>query len=537
MSVNFGFLAEHDGVLVHHAAQAEGLFRPNPRLCVVQLRTFAEALAKQSAAYAGVYLQDREELAFLLGRLRDRGILDAQIFALFRTLREAGNDAVHVSSPDRPARSFTHSEALKMLRIARELAVWFHRSFGVPQYKAGPFVPPPDPPPPPVDFPDADVTEELNRLRAEVVRLSEVSASAAEHARLRREAEARAAQAYADVEAALALATEASERLEAEKAQFLEKLAAIQSASTASSPENREILIRNVQSATRRFELDEQATRALIDAQLREAGWEADSSSIRYARGARPVKGRNLAIAEWPTRSGPADYALFSGLTLLAVVEAKKISVDVMGALAQARRYARSIRLEGGAVLPGGPWGEDKLAFIFSTNGRPFLQQHRTLSGIWFRDLRRPQNPELPLVAWKTPQGLLDALNTDIDAAHAALRAEPTDLLGLRPYQVEAIRAVERGIEEGQRALLVAMATGTGKTRTCVGLIYRLIKTRRFSRVLFLVDRTSLGEQAAEAFITEKVEDLRSFADIYGVKTLEDLRADPETRLHFATVQ
>ncbi len=137
-------------------------------------------------------------------------------------------------------------------------------------------------------------------------------------------------------------------------------------ASASSSPENRELLIRNVQSANRRVELDEQATRALIDAQLREAAWEADSSSIRYARGSRPVKGRNLAIAEWPTRSGPADYALFAGPTLLAVVEAKKISADVMSALAQARRYATGIRLEGDIVLPGGPWGEDKLPFIFS---------------------------------------------------------------------------------------------------------------------------------------------------------------------------
>ena len=147
MSVNFAFLADHDAVLVHYAAEAEGLFRSHPRLCVVQLRTFAEALAKQAAAYGGVYLQDREDLALLLGRLRDRNLLDPQIFSLFRSLREAGNDAVHVSGPDRPARSYTHAEALKLLRIARELAVWFHRSFGLSQFKPGPFVPPPPPPP------------------------------------------------------------------------------------------------------------------------------------------------------------------------------------------------------------------------------------------------------------------------------------------------------------------------------------------------------------------------------------------------------
>ena len=68
-------------------------------------------------------------------------------------------------------------------------------------------------------------------------------------------------------------------------------------------------------------ELDEADTRQLIDAQLREAEWEADTIALRYSNGTRPVKGRNLAIAEWPTQTGPADYVLFQGLTPLTVVE------------------------------------------------------------------------------------------------------------------------------------------------------------------------------------------------------------------------
>lgn len=70
--------------------------------------------------------------------------------------------------------------------------------------------------------------------------------------------------------------------------------------------------------------LDEAATRAIIDQQLQRAGWVADTRELRYAKGARPIKARNLAIAEWPTASGPADYALFAGLTLVGVVEAKR---------------------------------------------------------------------------------------------------------------------------------------------------------------------------------------------------------------------
>jgi type I restriction enzyme R subunit len=531
-SVNFAFLAAHDAILVEYAAEAEGLFREHPRLCISTLRTLAEALAKHAAAYSAVYVAEREELGLLLGRLRDRGVIDGQIGAMFRALREAGNEAVHAGTPDRPARAFTHGDALKLLRLARELAVWFHKSFKSALFKAGPFVPPPDP-----GAVDTTVLDELERLRAEVTRLAEVHATATEQARLRAEAEAKAIAAYADVEAAMALAEEVSTRLATETASFEAKLAAVQAAAAAAPPEAAAAVVQAAQVAAASVDLDEAATRGLIDTQLREAGWEADSQALRYARGARPVKGRNLAIAEWPTTSGPADYALFVGPTLVGIVEAKKRSVDVMSTLDQARRYSRGVKVEADALHPESPWDEDRVPFIFATNGRPFLQQLRTRSGVWFRDTRRPQNPSLPLVGWKTPDGLVEALKIQVDDAEAALKAEPTDYLGLRDYQIKAIRAVEAAIEQGDREMLVAMATGTGKTRTCIGLVYRLIKTSRFRRVLFLVDRTSLGEQAAEAFEDAKLEGFQSFSEIYNVKKLGDVEPDAETKLHFSTVQ
>jgi type I site-specific restriction endonuclease len=161
---------------------------------------------------------------------------------------------------------------------------------------------------------------------------------------------------------------------------------------------------------------DEAGTRRLIDAQLRAAGWKADSEHFTYERGARPQAGRHQAIAEWPTAHGPADYVLFLGLEAVGVVEAKRWDTDVPGALQQARRYAE-------AFVP-------HLPFLYATNGRPYLEQLATKSGIWFHDIRRPSH--LP------------------------------------------------------RALTVAMATGTGKTRTCLGLLYRLVAAGRFRRVLFL---------------------------------------------------
>jgi type I restriction enzyme R subunit len=88
------------------------------------------------------------------------------------------------------------------------------------------------------------------------------------------------------------------------------------------------------------------------------------------------------------------------------------------------------------------------------------------------------------------------------------------DYLSLRDHQAEAIRAIEDSVSDGQRELLVAMATGTGKTITCIGLLYRLIKIKRFGRILFLVDRSALGHQAADKLKDVRLKNLQTFPDI-----------------------
>jgi type I restriction enzyme R subunit len=117
------------------------------------------------------------------------------------------------------------------------------------------------------------------------------------------------------------------------------------------------------------MELDEADTRKLIDQQLSASGWTVNSAQLSYTKGARPQKGRNLAIAEWPGASGPADYLLFVGLTPIAVIEAKRKNIDVSGALQQAKRYSRGFAVEPEHEVPGGPWDEYKIPFVFSANG------------------------------------------------------------------------------------------------------------------------------------------------------------------------
>lgn len=281
----------------------------------------------------------------------------------------------------------------------------------------------------------------------------------------------------------------------------------------------------------------EAQTRERIDAQIRAAGWEVDTKTLRFADGARPQLGSNRAIAEWPTASGPADYAFFVGLTPLGIAEAKRHGKDIPGRLSQTYRYSRGYNPCGVEKFIGGPWRNFKIPFVFATNGRPYLAQLQEKSGIWFHDLRESTNHPRPLGGWYSPEGLMKLFKTDPVAATAALLDTPVNIADLHEYQIEAIEKVEAAIADGVRAMLVAMATGTGKTRVAIALLFRLIKLGRFKRCLFLVDRQTLGDQAGNRFKDVQIENLQTFADIYDIKELDDIHPDPDTRLHLATIQ
>ena len=528
-SPNFGHLADVEPLLTEHGARAERYVFDDPVMATVRLRQFCEVLAQQAAAYAGLYVSREEAQTDLLRRLRDERVIDYEVGDLFHTIRKAGNRAVHDGEG-------SQREALYLLRMAWRLGVWFQRAFKSPKFKSGPFVPPPDP-----SAVEQRLREELRALRASLAaqqaEADELKATAEQEALLRAEATAAAETAYNDLAVALDLAGETEARANAMEAQFTAQITALQAQQSAAPLETVQALIQQAQDATEHIDLDESETRVLIDAQLRDAGWEADSVALRHKSGARPAKGRCMAIAEWPTDSGPADYVLFVGLVPVAVVEAKWQRKNVAGAIEQAKRYSRGYPRESGPGPDGAPWGEYAIPFLFTTNGRPFIRQLKAASGIWFLDARRPTNHPRPLEGWYTPQGLLDLLAQDTGEADARLKAEPSGYLPLRDYQHAAIAAVEKGIAEGQQELLLAMATGTGKTRTALCLIYRLLKAGRFRRILFLVDRTALGEQAENAFKDVRLEHLQSLTEIYDVKGLGDLKPEHDTRLHVATVQ
>ncbi len=505
------------------AAQAETYLLSDPNTSLIKLRQFVELLAQQTSAYSGVYTTRDEKLSDLLDRLRSKGVLSPEVDQLFHGIRKAGNEAVHKHTG-------TRSEALHQIRMARTLAVWFHRSFKKPDFKIGPFVPPPDP----TDV-ESPLLAELERLRRELTEYRHQTV--AEQAAFQEDAEAKIKAAYDDMAAALELAGETEEKLRVEQERFQQHIQTLQATAAAKSAPETEATVKQAQKASQHLDLSEADTRAIIDVQLREAGWEADSKELTCQKGARPQKGKYLAIAEWPTAKGPADYLLFAGLRPVGVIEAKRKTKDVPGSIEQAKRYSRAYALQNDQLSPGGPWGEYKVPFLYATNGRPYLAQIQTKSGIWFLDSRIATNHPRPLNAWHTPEGLLALLEMNEQESAKKLKSEPTDYLNIRAYQIEAIKAVEKGLAKGQRRILLAMATGTGKTRTCIALSYRLIKSKRFRRILFLVDRTSLGVQATDAFKDVRLEGLQKFPDIYDVKELGDIQPEADTRLHIATIQ
>ncbi|MEH2475695.1 type I restriction enzyme R subunit [Nitrobacteraceae bacterium AZCC 2161] len=573
-SANFYFLARRYPDLERIGALCERYFSDEPIIVLMTLRQFGELLAQMVAAKSGLLTEAGQQQADLLRRLRVEANYPRDVLDLFHQLRVAGNAATH-------NREGSHAVALACLKMARQLGIWFYRTFDDKNFKAGPF----QPPRPPNDA-TAELSAELARLRAEKdaalteAQRAKEAVAEAEAARLAAEKGAQGAaeeraiweQLAAENEAVknqlakqIALLQETSSGLSESTSylqdrlvltpargrttQLAEQLVEWQSAAVASPAAEKQQVLQSAQAAADAIDLDEADTRALIDEQLRERGWAADSVTLRYAKGARPVKGKSMAIAEWPTDKGPADYALFVGMTCIALVEAKRKRKNVQAAIDQTGRYAQAFTANNGIELPeGGPWpfqsgstteAPFRVPFHFATNGRPYLKQVETQSGIWFRDARNPTNHRRALTDWPTPEGLTGQLNIDRQAAQERLASLPIEFgFPLRDYQKRAIHAVENALaNDANRTMLLAMATGTGKTKLAIALLYRLLETKRFRRICFVVDRHALGEQAANEFKTTRIVSARTFADIFGLKELGDVLPETATKVHICTIQ
>jgi type I restriction enzyme R subunit len=286
-SLNFGFLERHDLRLAQVATLAERYFHDDPPGSLFRLRQLAELLSKEIAARHALLPKGRASFDEVLSELKAKGVLPKAAADVFYHVKRVGNAAAHenVGSAD---------EALQALKMMRAIAVWFHQVYGDDkEFTASPFVPP---------RPPADTSEDL---RQQLKALADKVAASADDAAKARFAAERAEEQRQKLE--LDASTQAAERafwedyareIEAGFKAGEAKLADVQAQAAAVPASQLDMLAGLAAQTAETIDLDERATRVLIDEQLRAAGWEVDSATLRHSSGARPEIGRNRAIAQ-----------------------------------------------------------------------------------------------------------------------------------------------------------------------------------------------------------------------------------------------
>lgn len=232
--------------------------------------------------------------------------------------------------------------------------------------------------------------------------------------------------------------------------------------------------------------------RIVIDELLRHAGWNpADKSQIRTEEYVATVAESESAYADEPG-NGRADYVMLdTNGRPLAIIEAKRSATHPYSAKQQALPYAKSI----------------KAPFIFLTNGELIYfwdytnDDARIVNSFYSRrDLERLlylRQERKPLATESIPDYYL----------------RQGEQRRVRPYQQEAMKALDQAFELGKRRMLIELPTGTGKTDLICLYLKRLIEAGRAERILFLVDREQLAKQAIEA-----IQDLLSACSSYWLR-------------------
>lgn len=260
----------------------------------------------------------------------------------------------------------------------------------------------------------------------------------------------------------------------------------------------------------------EDKARSLIDRRLAASGWIIQSKDDMNL-GAGP----GVAVREFPTDSGPVDYALFVGRKLCGVIEAKPEGMTLSGFSEQASRYI--------AGAPKHLVREDgQVRFEYVASGTESL----------FRDHADPDPVSRRVFSFHRPETLERWIKEPI-TLRGRLRAMPRFLTdGLRACQVDAVSALEKSMAENHPRALVQMATGAGKTFTACTLSYRLLAHAGFKRILFLADRANLVRQTRDEYLAYRPPGTgRSFSEIYNVQKLGAAGLDKDAEIVIATIQ
>ena len=260
----------------------------------------------------------------------------------------------------------------------------------------------------------------------------------------------------------------------------------------------------------------EELARQKIDKLLQAAGWQVqDCKDINLSASL------GVAVREFPLTNGAVDYLLFVDKKAVGVLEAKKVGTTLSGVSEQTEKY-----LQG---LPDNiPNFQNPLALAYESTGVV----------TYFRDNRDPEPRSRPVFAFHKPETMAEWY-TQETTLRARLRTMPPLITeSLWDSQTEAIVNLEESFRDDRPRALIQMATGSGKTRTAVNFVYRLIKFAGARRVLFLVDRSNLGRQTRkefQQFVTP--DDGRKFTELYNVQHLTSNTLDPVCRVTISTIQ
>ena len=261
----------------------------------------------------------------------------------------------------------------------------------------------------------------------------------------------------------------------------------------------------------------EEKARQLIDERLKQSGW-----LLQDLQEVNPVASLGVAVREYPTSTGPVDYALFVDGKPVGVVEAKKDSLgeNITVVEGQSGRYANSsfkyIK------------SDYKIRFAYEATGQ--ITRFTDFNDIKYRSRR--------VFSFHRPETLLSLLTKEDTIRNNMKHFPAFDTTGFRECQIKAIHNLDKSFAENHPKALVQMATGAGKTFTAITAAYRLIKFGKMKRILFLVDTKSLGEQAEREFLAYTPnDDNRSFAQLYGVRRLNSSYIPNDIQICISTIQ
>lgn len=260
----------------------------------------------------------------------------------------------------------------------------------------------------------------------------------------------------------------------------------------------------------------EQKARVLIDRRLEQASWV-----IQDMKQLNPAAAPGVAVREYPTSTGPVDYALFVDGMPVGVVEAKKddLGESITTVETQSGRYANShfkyVNID------------YRIRFAYEATG--------TLTR--FTDYNDTKYRSRRVFSFHRPETLRGLLKEN-DTLRNRLKQLPTlDSRGFRKCQIAAIENLEVSFAENRPKALIQMATGAGKTFTAITAVYRLLKFAGMKRILFLVDTKNLGKQAEDEFRAyHPNDDPRAFPEIYPVYRLKSSRL-PDVQVYISTIQ